>query len=177
MIPTALTQQWQKPKDLISQRGLRKLYSKFYSHPGFAVYTLSYSFNPHVCLHVHSAERTIGLLNQKDRNRYPYNSKYVGDTGNWTRDNWLNKCILSYHSTIRAIQPRIKYFNFRAFKNSLGILYKDSWSRWAFVRMITLDRVLYKYPRYHSFLQFKLSWLLDEFRHHNQYVNKRWTKW
>ena len=34
----------------INQRGLRKVHSKLYSHPGFAVYTHSYSSNPHVRL-------------------------------------------------------------------------------------------------------------------------------
>ena len=72
-----------KPKDLISQRRLRKVYSKLYSHSGFAVYwyTHSYSFNPHVRLHAHLADWTVGLLNQADRNKYPYNPNIWGTPG------------------------------------------------------------------------------------------------
>ena len=43
--------------------------------PGFAVYTHSYSFNTDICLHIHSTECTVR-----------YNPKYVGNTGNRTRD-------------------------------------------------------------------------------------------
>ena len=32
------------------------------------------------------AECTVRLLNQAGRNNYPYNPKYVGNTGNRTRD-------------------------------------------------------------------------------------------
>ena len=35
--------------------------------PGFAVYTHSYSFNTDICLHIHSAECTVRLLNQAGR--------------------------------------------------------------------------------------------------------------
>lgn len=34
------------------------------------------------------------LLNQAGRIQYPNNHKYVWNTGDWTRDNWLSKCIL-----------------------------------------------------------------------------------
>ena len=38
----------------------------------------------HICLHIHSAECTVRLqlLNQAGRNNYPYNLKFVGNTGN-----------------------------------------------------------------------------------------------
>ena len=42
------------------------------------MYTHSYSFNTDICLHIHSAECTVRLLNQAGRNNYPYNPKYVG---------------------------------------------------------------------------------------------------
>ena len=70
------------------------------------MYTHSYSFNTDICLHIHSAECTVRLLNQAGRNNYPYNPKYVGNAGNRTRDIWLDKCIsnqqlyqLSYATT------------------------------------------------------------------------------
>ena len=47
----------------------------------FPVYTHSYLFIPHVRLHGHSAEWTVGLLNKASRNKYPHNPEYVGDTG------------------------------------------------------------------------------------------------
>ena len=46
------------------------------------MYTHSYSFNTDICLHIHSAECTVRLLNQAGSNNYPYNPKYVGNTGN-----------------------------------------------------------------------------------------------
>ena len=36
------------------------------------MYTHSYSFNPDICLHMHSSECTVRLLNQAGRNNYPY---------------------------------------------------------------------------------------------------------
>ena len=45
------------------------------------MYDHSYSFNTDICLHIHSAECTVRLLNQAGRNNYPYNPKYVGNTG------------------------------------------------------------------------------------------------
>ena len=52
---------------------------------GFAVYTHSYSLTLiYVC-------STIRLLNQAGRNSYPYNPKFVGNTGNRTRDLWLDE--------------------------------------------------------------------------------------
>ena len=53
------------------------------------MYTHSYSFNTDICLHIHSAKCTVRLLNQAGRNNYPYNPKYVGNTGSQTRD--INK--------------------------------------------------------------------------------------
>ena len=50
------------------------------------MYTHSYSFNHDICLHLHSAECTVRLLNQAGRDNYPYNPKFVGNTGNRTRD-------------------------------------------------------------------------------------------
>ena len=50
-------------------------------------------------------------LNQAGRNNYPYNPKFVGNTGNQTRDLWLDKCISNqqlYHLTYSA--SAIKYF-------------------------------------------------------------------
>ena len=41
------------------------------------MYTHSYSFNTDICLHIHSAECTVRLLNQAGRNNYPYNPKYT----------------------------------------------------------------------------------------------------
>ena len=54
---------------------------------------VSYSFNTDICLHIHSDECTVRLPNQAGRNNYPYNPKYVGNTGSRTRDLWLDKCI------------------------------------------------------------------------------------
>ena len=75
------------------------------------MYTQSYSFNPDICLHIHSAECTVRLLNQAGRNNYSYNPKFVGNTGNRTRDLMLEKCLstqqlyqLSYSGT-KAISP------------------------------------------------------------------------
>ena len=48
------------------------------------------------------------LLNQAGRNNYPYNPKYVGNTGNRTRDLWLDKCISNqqlYHQSHSATLP------------------------------------------------------------------------
>ena len=36
----------------------------------------SYSFNPVIRLHIHSAEYTVRLLNQAGRNEYLYNQKF-----------------------------------------------------------------------------------------------------
>ena len=44
------------------------------------MYTHSYSLHPDICLHIHSAECTVRLLNQADRNNYPYNPKLVGNS-------------------------------------------------------------------------------------------------
>ena len=85
------------------------------------MYTHSYSFNTDICLHVHSAEYTIRLLNQAGRNNYPYNHKYVGNTGNRTRDIWLEKCISNQqlyelnYSTVQIVNMTI----FRVFSNRL----------------------------------------------------------
>ena len=57
------------------------------------MYTHIYSFNTDICLNINSAECTVTLLNQAGRNNYPYNPKDVGNTGNRTRDIWLDKCI------------------------------------------------------------------------------------
>ena len=70
------------PKGLISQRGLRKYITNYIRSRLFAVYTHSYLFNPDICMHIHSAECTVRLLNQAGRNNYPYNPKFVGNTGN-----------------------------------------------------------------------------------------------
>ena len=67
------------------------------------MYTHSYSFNiVDIYLHIHSAECTVRLLNQAGRNKYPYNPKYVGNTGNQTRGIWFDKCISIIKS---AAQP------------------------------------------------------------------------
>ena len=75
------------------------------------MYTDSYSFNNDICLHIHSAECTVRLLNQAGRNNYPYNPKYVANTGNRTRDIWFDKCIsnqqlyqLSYSTTLKPTE-------------------------------------------------------------------------
>ena len=57
------------------------------------MYTHSYSFSPDICLHIHSAECTVRMLNQAGRNKYTYNPKFVRNTGSRTRDLWLDKCI------------------------------------------------------------------------------------
>ena len=72
-----------------TSRGLCPKFFEKRAHPivpDFAVYTHSYSLNTDICLHMHSAECTVRLLNQAGRNNYPYNPKYVGNTGNRTRD-------------------------------------------------------------------------------------------
>ena len=56
------------PKDLISQRELSTFQTTFV--PGFAIYTYSYSFNPDIPLHVHSAECTVRWLYQAGSNNY-----------------------------------------------------------------------------------------------------------
>ena len=71
-------------KDLMSQRGLRKVYFK-------------------LC--------TVVLLNKAGRDKFPFNPKYVGSTGNRTRDNWLSKCILSDRYTIWDIGARSPNIN------------------------------------------------------------------
>ena len=60
------------------------------------MFTHSYSFNPDICLHIHLAKctATVRLLNQAGRNNYPNNPKFVGNSGNRTRDLRLDKCIL-----------------------------------------------------------------------------------
>ena len=58
------------------------------------MFTHSYSFNPDICLHIHLAKCTVRLLNQAGRNNYPNNPKFVGNSGNRTRDLRLDKCIL-----------------------------------------------------------------------------------
>ena len=50
------------------------------------MYTHSYSFNTDICFHIHSAECTVRMLNRAGRNNYPYIPKFVGNTGNRTRD-------------------------------------------------------------------------------------------
>ena len=43
-------------------------------------YTDSYSLNPDKCLHLHSAQCTVRLLNQAGTDNCPYNPKFVGNT-------------------------------------------------------------------------------------------------
>ena len=51
------------------------------------MYTHNYSFKTDICLHIHSAECTVRLLNQAGRNNYPYNPKYVVEVG-YTAQKW-----------------------------------------------------------------------------------------
>ena len=80
-----------KLKDLLSQWELGKCIPNFICIQASlcTLYTRSYPFDPHS--HAHSAEWTVGLLNQARRNKYPYNPKYVRYTGNRSRDNLLSK--------------------------------------------------------------------------------------
>ena len=64
------------------------------------MYTHSYSFNTDICLHIHSAECTVRLLNQAGRNNYPYNPKYVGNTGNRTYKRELTVPSVSYYTPL-----------------------------------------------------------------------------
>ena len=73
------------------------------------MYTHSYLFNPDICLHIHSADCTVRLLNQAGRNNYPYNPKYVENTGNRTGDIWLDKCIIIPHEPFRHITRETLY--------------------------------------------------------------------
>ena len=62
-----------------------------------------------------SAECTVRLLNQAGRNNYPYNPKYVENTGDQTRDIWLVKCISNqqlYHlsSSTTSYHAKNRYF-------------------------------------------------------------------
>ena len=66
---TGQSQESEGSSGLISQRGLKK-------------YIHSYSCKPDICLHIHSAESTVRLLNQAGRNNYPYNPEFVGNAGN-----------------------------------------------------------------------------------------------
>ena len=66
------------------------------------MYTHSYSFDPDIRLHLHSAECTVRLLNKLCRNNYLYNPKFVGNTGNQTRDLWLGKCIQTSGRVLHA---------------------------------------------------------------------------
>ena len=68
------------------------------------MYTHSYSFNTDIlCLHIHSAECTVRLLNQAGRNNHPYNPKYVGNTGNlsvYQISSSTNRAILGKHNSV-----------------------------------------------------------------------------
>ena len=91
------------------------MYPKLYLHPGFAVYTHSYSFHPHVRLHAHSAAWTVRLLHQAGRNKYTYNPNMWGTPGMEPVTTCLasvyllSKCILNQRSTIWAI-PSLTIF-------------------------------------------------------------------
>ena len=74
-----------------------------------SVYTHSYSFNLYTCLHTHSAECTVRLLNEAGRNNYSYNPKFVRNTRNLTRDLWLDNCLLGMFRNhfLSPINPRL----------------------------------------------------------------------
>ena len=44
------------------------------------MYNHSYSFDPDICLHIHTTEFTVRLPNQAGRNNNPYNPKFVVNT-------------------------------------------------------------------------------------------------
>ena len=76
------------------------------------MYTHSYSFNTDICLHIHSAECTVRLLNQPDRNNYPYNPKYVGNTGNKLyiiniSINFYNKILIIFEGTFKIKKKKL----------------------------------------------------------------------
>ena len=72
---------------------IKELHSKLHSfQASMCTLTSTHLFNPDICLHIHSAECTVRLLNHTDRNNYPYTPKRVGNTGNLTLTSV--KCIL-----------------------------------------------------------------------------------
>ena len=103
VVPTALllqlTGQSQESEGPYKPARIKEVHTKLHSFQASlcTLHTHSYSFNTDICLHIHSAECTVRLLNQACRNNYPYNPKYVGNTGNRTRDLWLVKCIGVVH--------------------------------------------------------------------------------
>ena len=84
------------------------------------MYTHSYSFNTDICLHIHSAECTVRLLNQAGRNNYPYNPKYVGNTGNL----WIHYflCFRPWHF-YRIIDGKLLLYNHSVYSHNPFILY------------------------------------------------------
>ena len=79
-----VTGQSQESEGSYKPARIKEVHSKLHSFQALlcTVYTHSYSFNPDICLHIHSAECTVRLLFQAGRNNYPYNPKFVGNTGN-----------------------------------------------------------------------------------------------
>ena len=67
------------------------------------MYTHSYSFNPVIRFHVHS-HIPLGCLIKQNRNNYPYNHKFLGNTVNRTRELWLDKCIQTSSSTFFFVE-------------------------------------------------------------------------
>ena len=78
-----VTGQSQESEGSYKPARITEVHSKLHSFQASlcTLYTHSYSFNTDIYLHIHSAECTVRLLNQAGRNNYPYNPKYVGNTG------------------------------------------------------------------------------------------------
>ena len=90
------------------------------------MYTHNYSFDPDTRLYIHSVECTVRLLNQAGRNKYPYNPKFVENTGNRTRDLWFDKCISNqqlYHLSHSTIK---NWKNYLIHKNVVNKFFKKT---------------------------------------------------
>ena len=88
-----VTGQSPQPQGSYKPAKIKEVHSKLHSFQASLCTSHSYTFNPDICLHIYSVECTVRLLNQAGLNNYPYNPKFVGNTGNRTRDLWLDKCI------------------------------------------------------------------------------------
>ena len=72
-----ITCQSHEPEESYKPARIKEVQSKQYSFQA-----LLCSLKSDILLHIHSAECIVRLVNQAGRNNYPYNPKYVGNTGN-----------------------------------------------------------------------------------------------
>ena len=68
-----VTGQSQESEGSCKPARIKEVHSKLHSfQASLCTLTAIYSFNTDICLHIHSAECTVRLLNQAGRNNYPY---------------------------------------------------------------------------------------------------------